>query len=75
MPFKLAESGFQLTEFAHHAAGPAWSAWAVPEQHCRPLRGTELLLRLSWSAIRSELMIDLKGHVFALVAAGLVICC
>jgi hypothetical protein len=71
----LAKSGFQLTEFAHHVAGSARSACAVLDHVAAQLRGAELLLRLSWSAIRSELVLDLKGHVFALVAAGLVICC
>jgi hypothetical protein len=49
-------------------AGSARSACAVLDHIAAQLRGAELLLRLSWSAI-------LKGHVFALVAAGLVICC
>jgi hypothetical protein len=61
VPFMLAKSGFQLTEFAHHVAGPARSACAVLDHIAAQLRGADFLLRLSWSAIRSELMIDLRA--------------
>ena len=72
----LAEPGFQATEFAHPQVG---GTHAVHVPGARATLPPTARNRASASALmvchRVKMMIDLKGQVFALVAAVLVICC